>query len=530
MLRNPALSLLLTALILAACSAGTTEIAGNSTSTGNAQATGTVLRPTGQPARGAWVECRPDSLASWQPLEPTWAVQTDSLGRYRCTQLPEGPVGISALDPASGLSRWRQANRPGPAPDTGTADTLAPPGNLRVALPPSTWGTLHLSGLGRYLPLQGEPVAEFRDLPAGWHGAVRLTTVQAPDRVVDSARIASGATDSAGFTRRSELLVLPLAGGLVTTLRQVPLLVRLDSSWGGFARSLPDGSDLRLSLPDGTALPLTLASWDPQARTGAFWTVLDSLPAPADSVRLMLGSGLPVPAAAPDNGFDATNGFVAAWPLGDTGSRVQDRTGAFLGTPTALASIDGPFGKASRFDGRLSLVLIPGTQTGALALPEGGPYTLSCWARLQDFGTSRYLMGAGNQGFGLKFQKNLGTDTNCWFGIDSRTSGTVSARYALAPADTARWTHLALTVSDSTVALFVDGVRADTGTRSFANGLYRRIQPFALGTVLDSTGASGQHFRGDLAEAWVHSTARSPEWIRLTAANQRPGAPIAKLR
>lgn len=528
--RSPALAALPLGLFLVSCSSGTTGIAGNSTSTGNAQATGTVVRPDGAPARGAWIECRPNSLISWEPLEEAWTVRTDSTGRFLCDELPEGGVGVSALDPASGLSRWHHAQASRWSLDTAHRDTLAPSGALRVALPPQTHGTLHLSGLGRYLPVNGESVVTFRDLPGGWSGAVRLTTVESPSRLLDSGSVRSGKVDSAGFTRIATVLNLPLAGKLSSTLRQVPLLVRLDSTWTGFVHSLPDGSDLRLSLPDGTPLPLTVAAWDKSTRTGALWTFLDSLAAPADSIRLVLGSGLPVPATSVATGFSAANGWVAAWSLGDSGTGIAERTDRFTGTTAPLPSVPGAIGMASRFDGRTTKVLVPVSAGSALDLPEGGPFTLSCWARLTDFGTSRFLLGRGEYGYGLKFQRNLGTDTGLWLGIDGRSSGAPSSYFATAPADTGVWRHLTMTVADSLVALYVDGIRQDTGTRSFSNAQYRHPTAFAIGAILDTTGTSSQHFAGDLSEVWLQSTARSPDWIRLTAANQKPEAPIAKVR
>jgi hypothetical protein len=138
-------------------------------------------------------------------------------------------------------------------------------------------------------------------------------------------------------------------------------------------------------------------------------------------------------------------------------------------------------------------------------------------------------MARGEYGYGLKFQKNLGTDSNIWLGIDGRSSGAPSSYYTTAPADTAAWHQLSVSVSDTLVALYVDGIRQDTGTRSFSNGQYRQPTAFSIGSVLDTAGTSSQHFAGDLSEVWIQSVARSPDWIRLTAANQRPEAPNAKV-
>jgi Concanavalin A-like lectin/glucanases superfamily len=514
-------------LALCSCGAEATNLAGNSASTGNAQASGTIVNPDGAPASDAWVECRPDSMAAWEPLHGTWSVHTDSLGRFRCNDLPPGKLGVTALQPASGLSSWHAAIA-SLVPDVSTRDTLEFPGALRVALPPATYGTLDLSGLGRYLPAQGEPIVEFDDVPSGWNGAVRLTTVLTPAAFLDSGHVRSGRVDSSGFTRSRTVLRLPLAGAFASALTQVPLLLRLDSNFTGFVKTLPDGSDLRLSLVNGKALPLTVAAWDRANRTGVLWTLLDTLPAPADSLDLVLEWGIPVLTAAPANAFGTANGWVAAWPLGDTGKVAGERNGLFAGNATALTSVPGIIGRASHFDGRLSQILIPNSSTGALGLPEGGPYTLSCWARLQSFGTSRHLMGHGEQGSYLKFQKNFAGDTNSWLAKDFRTTP-VGGYFTMAKADSAVWSHLTMTVSGTIVSLYVNGIRQAIDSGFDGDVIGRKPELFAIGAAADTLGNTAQHFLGDLSEVWVQSVVRSPEWVRLTAANQSATAPVAKI-
>jgi len=514
------------ALLLCSCGAESTNLAGNSASTGNAQATGIVEQPDGAPARHAWVECRPDSLPAWEPLQAGWTSRTDSLGRFRCSDLPEGRLGVSALEPQSGLSHWHSAVATS-APADSVRDTLTAPGTLLVALPPETYGTLDLSGLGRYLPVRSASVVVFDDVPAGWHGVVRLTTGTATS-LVDSGRVRSGKTDSSGFTRSRTSLRIALAGGLTSPLAQVPLLVRLDSNFTGFVKSLPDGSDLRLFLANGKLLPLSVARWDRTTRTGALWTLLDTLAAPGESVDLVLEWGLPVLSAAPASPFGSTYGWLAAWPLGDTGNSIREQNGRFAGTATALASVPGVIGSASRFDGRLSQILIPNSSSGALDLPEGGPYTLSCWARLADFGTSRHLMGHGEQGSYLKFQKNFSKDTNSWLAKDMRKVP-AGGNFTMAKADTATWTHLAMTVSGSAVSLYVNGTRQAIDSGFDGDTVGRKAALFAIGAAVDTLGNTGQHFKGDMSEVWLQGSVRSPEWIRLTAMNQRPGAPVAKV-
>jgi len=518
---------LLPALLVLACTEDA-QIAGNSTSTGNAQASGLIVQPSGRPASGVWIECSPDSLAPWNARRPGWTTLTDSNGRYECTELPSGRVGIAAYDPATGLTRWQEDTVAPSVRTDSRPDTLAAAGSLRVALPPGLIGVLYFSGLTRSIAVHDQTELEIPELPAGWRGRVLFASSLDRSSVVDSGlRIGPGGLDSAGYTRRTATLRVPLAGKLTTALTQVPLLVRLDSTWDGFAASLPDGSDLRLATPGGRALPLSIVSWNRGARTGVFWTSLDTLPAPGDSVDLRLSWGLAVPATKPAAAFQTSGGWLSVWPLGDTGSSVQDRLGRFPGSPTALAPISGVVGNASRFDGSSSKVVIPGSATGLLALPDSGPYTMSCWARLRSYTSSRYVMGHGSLGSSLKFQASLSGYTNSWMAIDFHTNPS-GEQYTLAPADTGAWTHLAMTVDGDSVRLFVNGTLGNLAKGFNHSTSPRTAVNFAIGAALDSTGTADRLFSGDLAEVWVHGLVRAPDWIRIVAANEAPGAPRAR--
>lgn len=523
-----AIATALTCALLLSCGRND-GVAGNGTNVGNAQATGIVVQPSGKPVVGAWVECVPGSKAPWEDRQPGWSDATGPDGSYRCTDLPAGPVGITAVDPRSGLSRWRgDTLSAGEHRDAGT-DTLAASGRLRIALPPGTVGRLWFTGLSRSVAVQGEEDFEIKDIPAGWRGSVNLVAGASGSVVLDSGlHVGAGSRDSVGYTRRSVVVRVPLAGGLTQAALQVPLLVRLDSTWPGFAASLSDGSDLRLSRLDGRALPVSVGQWDRASRTGALWTLLDTLGAPGESFDLVVSWGLPVPVSPTTSPFAGANGWIAAWPLGDTGAVAAERLGTYPGTATGLATIEGVVGRASRFDGKLAKVVIGATLDRSLDLAERGTYTLSCWARLRSYGSSRYVLGQGKNGTHLKFQGAFGPDTNCWLasGIQEVPTG---GRYALGHADTAVWAHLGMTVEGDSVALYVDGIRQTLRSGFDGSSTGKRAALFAIGAGLDTSGVADDFFRGDLAEVWVQKVARAPQWFRLVAENQRPGGLAARL-
>ena len=527
MTTRPRLLPLASAIFLWSCGDPDTRIAGNAANTGNAQAVGHLLAPDGSPARGVRVSCRPDTLLPREPVLPSWSDLTESDGSFRCTDLPPGPTAIVAEAPDRDLSSWSIVLLRADRTDSVPSDTLAPSGSIKIALPPGTTGTLVFSGLGIEASVDGAGELLVPAIPARWTGSVRLVREGAPPKTIgERLHVPPGGVDSAGFTRKSATLRLPLPGGLATSLLELPLLVRLDDSWDGFAASLPDGSDLRLSLPDGRPLPSTLASWDPASRTAALWTLLDTLATPGDSVDLVLSWGLPAPSPAPSP-FARNRGWLAAWPLGDTSSSVADLVGSLPGTATSVGSSAGVVGNASAFDGRKGSIDIEGSDAGALDFAVGGPYTLSCWARLDAMNTSRIVMGQGENDYFLKFQKDWSTQDN-WMAKESRTTPP-GGFYALAPADSGRWTHLAMVVRDSTVQIFVDGRLSDSASLWDKDAVAKSAGLFRIGAGSDSTGAINQRFQGSIDEAWVQSKARSTDWIRFTMENQKPSAKPARI-
>jgi len=145
---------------------------------------------------------------------------------------------------------------------------------------------------------------------------------------------------------------------------------------------------------------------------------------------------------------------------------------------------------------------------------------------LKAYTSSRLVMGHGQQGSHINFQANYGADTNSWL-VNEFRSSPGGAFYRLGHADTAVWTHLAMTVDADSVFLYIDGIR-QSGSRGFDQGTKVEVD-FAIGASLDSNGVASRFFNGDLAEVWVHKVVRSPDWVRFAAANQSPTAARAKM-
>jgi hypothetical protein len=510
------------------------RVAGNGTYIGNGQVTGRILLPSGAPAVGTLVECVPLEAEPGHRSVPEWGAVVDSLGRYTCSELPDGQVGIFAIDTVSRMQNWHLDSAKSPESAPPRIDTLSRPGGLRIALPSSTQGILLFTGLNRIQNLSDSQQPLVVELPSGWIGSIKLQDGNGGSVVLGQpVSIASGVTDSVDFLRKSMKLRIPLGGGLASTLADFPLLVRLDSTWNGYASSLADGTDLRLSATSGVPLPSTLASWNPQGRTAAIWTILDTLEAPGDSIEVILSWGLPVPPKVP-GAFTADHGWLAAWPMDDASNPFGDRLGRFNGTATAISMVSGPIGGAGLFNGTNSVLRIAHSSSSAIVPDQGVFYTLSCWARLDRFqSTIGQVAGFGEFGGRIYFKPaqtivSGQTDTNVWVAKDHLTTPKMGARYHASKASTKEWTHLAVTVDGDSARFYVNGVR-QTRISNFDNYSVPRIPAdFAIGAAIDTSGSVKWSFPGAIAEVWMQGKVRSEDWLRLVSANQHPGAPRAR--
>lgn len=529
---------------LQACSSAATDLAGNSANTGNAQASGVVRDSRGVPAPAAIVRCRPESFLPWDAVRGEWNSTTDSSGRWTCRDLPGGRIGIEAADPRAATGFWR--SWPEDSGASARGDTLAPPGALLVSSLPGTEGTLLLPGTSIAMPflVPATGLIEIPSVPAGWRGALLVYTGNSglsPDTLARGLHVPAGGRDSVAFTRTTTRLRLPLGPVRSQDLLDVPLLLRLDSSHLEFSRSPLRGRDLHVRRASGKELPVRVASWDSAAARAELWVRLDTLEAGPDSLDLLVDCGQPMVAGADSSVFTAGASWVGAWGLEETTGTVRDAVQGLDGTPHQVYTAPGVVGRSLHFVGVSgSHVRMAGSASGPLALPVGGPWTYSTWVRLGSLATSRHVMGMGERARFLKFQKSWTTrpvgdtvakvDSNLWMGKEMSASATdPGGHFVTAAADTGRWTHLALVVRDSVLALYVDGIARDSGSHWDPDADARDpSRDFLLGATLDSSGAVSQPFLGEIDEAWVMSVARPSEWIRLQAWNQRLEAPRAR--
>ncbi len=557
----PVSVLALALLILEGCSDDRERLAGSGSVTTNG-VKGTVTRD-GLPASGIKVSLYD---AAFDPvrdgaLPDTRRQLTDRTGGYRFENLPAGTYNLIAEHPTEATAALL-AGIAVPASDTvqrlaGAA--LVPTGTVRVRLPENARAT------GAYVYLPGTGISALIDSAAAILGEVPLERVPAaryesllftgsggePTRnllvspLVVPPEGAAKVYPYAGWKNAYRIAINTAATGadVGETLRGFPMLVRLTAANFDFSQAKADGADLRVTRGDSaTLLPFELETWDPAGRTADLWVRVDTVRGNDASQFLCLFSGRADAAAAvfARPVFDTAQGFAGVWHLGESpvqsGSRdavIRDRTAnGFHGIPggamPAAASVPGVVGRGLQFDGKDDQVELPASN---LFLPDSNTsITMSAWIRpgpIQPVGDSiRHRL--------LSFKTDTSGISALAWGISN--TGEMS-HYSRASDSVYRWSGLVTADSLYFVAL----TSTAGGFRGYVNG---RLDFSADGVSLKAGGANplilGAHlpgklnFQGLIDEVRIERTPRSPGWIALSYASQRPDegcvtiAPFAK--
>ena len=166
-----------------------------------------------------------------------------------------------------------------------------------------------------------------------------------------------------------------------------------------------------------------------------------------------------------------TTGLVSYWRLGDhSGSTAIDSKGANAGTYAGgftlgvAGALLGDADTASSFDGSSGRVALPNTASLNLT----GDLTLEAWVKpsVVDNNARAVVAKAGTAASAANRQFRLGLTNGQWRGTLWDTSGgTYNAIAATAPA-AGTWQHVVLTVSGSSLTIYVNGVQSGTATFS----------------------------------------------------------------
>jgi biopolymer transport protein ExbB len=298
----------------------------------------------------------------------------------------------------------------------------------------------------------------------------------------------------------------PAGADIAASPQDVPVLVRLSlANFSYFNDTKPDGSDFRvLAGDDKTPLKFHFEKYDPQDQMALLWVRVPQLTGGSKSDKIYAYYGnSDAPAAADVAGtYDAQLVLVLSFPettgLPQDGTAYRNNASASTATLTPASLIAG----GAKFFGGNSIT-VPASASLRLLANQG--LTASAWVRIEAPQEAAVLALSDGA-------KSLELDIS---------GARVAARAALGGAPVkvtsgadlsmSQWHHVALTAAGGKLTLYVDGVAAGSAPVTLAE----------LGGTFTVGAAGGAKFlTGDVDEVQVSKVARSPEWIKASAASQ----------
>ena len=295
----------------------------------------------------------------------------------------------------------------------------------------------------------------------------------------------------------------------------VPILIRLSlGNFQYFNDTKPDGSDFRfIASDDKTPLKFHIERFDPQAQLAFVWVRMPRLTGGAntDKVYLYYGNKKSAGAAADAPGtYDTSQALV--YHFGAPKGSPQDSTG-YKSEPGAFDAEVNPaslIGSGVKFAGAQK-ISIPAN--GALHVTAGKGFTVSAWVRFAAAQTQADVAQLADQGKELVLGV-AGTQAFARY-VDGGTPIEVQQQGQLT---TGEWHHLALTLGDGHLTLFVDGAasgQANAEAKDLGGAL-----------TIGGSAAGGSYFTGELDELEAANAARSADWIKAAARSQGMVAPL----
>jgi hypothetical protein len=286
------------------------------------------------------------------------------------------------------------------------------------------------------------------------------------------------------------------------TVENFPLLVRLHKDSFDFTQAKPNGEDLRVSSGRGEPLAFQIDEWDAANGVAGVWVRLPKLVGNArQEVKLHWGKADAAGASDGKAVFDASNGYLSVWHLGDA---VTDEVGTLESKDGGTTPAPGIVGKSRHFPGGKGVHggdTIPNYPVGA------SPHTSEAWFRAEKSNVT--VLGWGNEGGrGGKVRMQLRSPPHLH--IDSNFSD-VDGK---AKIPTGEWVHVAYTSDRGDGKIYVNGqldasatplLNVKSPARLWIGGWYGNYD-----------------FVGDIDEVRVSKVARSADWVRLEYENQKP--------
>jgi len=290
------------------------------------------------------------------------------------------------------------------------------------------------------------------------------------------------------------------------SVKDFPLLVRLDRDFFDFTEARPNGEDIRFSTPVGRELPYQIEQWDAYKGTAMIWVRIPLITG-NDKQELKVHWGN-ASAQCASNGkavFDRSNGHLAVWHM--NGPVTDDEVGEIRSKDAGTTASAGMIGPARHFPGGKGVFCGEDITT----FPTGSaPHSSSVWfrgdkqnCRVLSWG-KEYRQGKVQMWYNSPSKIRM----DCYFSdADVRSSPSIPL---------GQWTHVVHTYQKGQSRIYINGVLdTEARTRAGALNIERPARMWIGGWY------NNYDFIGDIDEVRISGVTRSPDWIKLEYENQK---------
>lgn len=405
---------------------------------------------------------------------------------------------------------------------------LHAPGNVTVVFQENTSnaGCVYIPGTDMSVRVPaGSKRSELDSVPAGIMPEIRYST--AGDTIVQVRKsvavLPSKTTTVANLlwsnVRNIYLNTSSTGADIAGDVYGFPVLVRLTSKTFDFTLAKSGGEDIRFTSSNGTALSYEIESWDAETKNAELWVKVDTVRGNDSTqyISMYYGNNATAGSSNSFSVFDTANKFISVWHMNENpslgASSIKDRTvNAHNATPngsmTGDNSVNGPIGKALRFDG-----VDDGLNAGNVSVNDN--YTVGLWVQLNAINNyerfltkdSSYTLWYDKDSVSVRME-HMST-TTWWQGLlqDGGSHVTVTP---------GEWYLFTATFDGNAIRLYDNGVEL---SKSRIITVAPRLNTKSL--WIGSNDNSNFCTDGIIDEVRIEGVARSSDWIRLCYMNQR---------
>lgn len=292
------------------------------------------------------------------------------------------------------------------------------------------------------------------------------------------------------------------------SVRDFPLLVRLNRDFFDFAEARPNGEEIRFSTPAGQKLAYQVEQWDARKGSAIIWVRTPLITGNAkQEIRLHWGNGAAECASDGKAVFDRSNGHLAVWHM--NGPVTNDEVGTIKSQDAGTSAAPGMIGAARHFPGGKGVFCGENIST----FPTGSAaHSSSVWfraakpnCRVFSWG-KEYRQGKVQMWYNSPAQIRM----DCYFSDADAWSSPV--------VPTNQWTHVVHTYQKGQSRIYINGVldiEARTRTRAAPLNIERPARMWIGGWY------NHYDFVGDIDELRISGVTRSADWIMLAFENQQ---------